>query len=73
MWEPIFIGTNLDPFYDERLTWEGRRDKMTQVRFQINISLTKKNHFLLSKRMTQVGFQINLYFKTIFYFKTSAK
>jgi hypothetical protein len=45
MWEPIFIGTNLDPFYDERLTWEGRRDKMTQVRFQINISLTKKTPF----------------------------
>ena len=33
LWEPIFIGTNLDPPYDERLTWEGKRDKMTQVRF----------------------------------------
>ena len=29
-WEPIFIGTNAEPFYDERLTWEGRGDKMTQ-------------------------------------------
>lgn len=29
-WEPIFIGTNNDPFYDERLSWEGRSDKMTQ-------------------------------------------
>lgn len=29
-WEPIFIGTNRDPFYDERLSWEGRADKMTQ-------------------------------------------
>ena len=27
-WEPIFIGTNRDPVYDERLTWEGRADKM---------------------------------------------
>ena len=27
-WEPIFIGTNKDPAYDERLTWEGRADKM---------------------------------------------
>ena len=30
-WEPIYIGTNDDPYYDERLTWEGRSDKMTQV------------------------------------------
>ena len=32
LWEPIYIGTNGDPFYDERLTWEGRKDKVTQVR-----------------------------------------
>lgn len=31
-WEPIFIGTKFDPMYDERLSWEGRSDKMTQVR-----------------------------------------
>ena len=31
-WEPIYIGTKYDPLYDERLTWEGRSDKMTQVR-----------------------------------------
>ena len=30
-WEPIFIGTHADPIYDERLTWEGKKDKMTQV------------------------------------------
>merc|ERR1719295_796482 len=29
-WEPIYIGTNEDPTYDERLTWEGRSDKMVQ-------------------------------------------
>ncbi|XP_043289778.1 beta-1,4-glucuronyltransferase 1 [Venturia canescens] len=29
-WEPIFIGTNNDPMYDERLSWEGKSDKMTQ-------------------------------------------
>ncbi|KAI4459830.1 hypothetical protein MML48_6g00018602 [Holotrichia oblita] len=29
-WEPIFIGTNADPLYDERLSWEGKSDKMTQ-------------------------------------------
>ena len=31
-WEPIFIGTHSDPLYDERLSWEGKSDKMTQVR-----------------------------------------
>ena len=30
-WEPIYVGTNLEPFYEERLSWEGRSDKMTQV------------------------------------------
>lgn len=30
-WEPIFIGTNEDPLYDDRLTWDGRRDKMGQM------------------------------------------
>ncbi|XP_068083541.1 uncharacterized protein [Anabrus simplex] len=29
-WEPIFIGTHHDPLYDERLSWEGKSDKMTQ-------------------------------------------
>ncbi|KAH8389513.1 hypothetical protein KR200_008071 [Drosophila serrata] len=31
LWEPIFIGTVRDPPYDERLSWEGQRDKMTQA------------------------------------------
>ena len=31
-WEPIYIGTNDVPIYDERLTWEGKYDKMTQVK-----------------------------------------
>lgn len=30
-WEPIYIGTHQDPLYDERLSWEGRSDKMTQA------------------------------------------
>ena len=30
-WEPIFIGSQSDPLYDERLSWEGRSDKMTHV------------------------------------------
>lgn len=33
-WEPIYIGTNEEPLYDERLHWEGKSDKMSQVRLQ---------------------------------------
>nr|XP_017012755.2 beta-1,4-glucuronyltransferase 1 isoform X1 [Drosophila takahashii] len=29
-WEPIYIGTHSDPHYDERLSWEGKSDKMPQ-------------------------------------------
>ncbi|XP_049886866.1 beta-1,4-glucuronyltransferase 1-like [Pectinophora gossypiella] len=29
-WEPIYIGTHQDPYYDERLSWEGMKDKMSQ-------------------------------------------
>ncbi|XP_044260774.1 beta-1,4-glucuronyltransferase 1-like [Tribolium madens] len=28
-WEPFYVGTNLEPLYDERLSWEGKRNKMT--------------------------------------------
>ncbi|KAK1124047.1 hypothetical protein K0M31_007073 [Melipona bicolor] len=30
-WEPVFIGTQNDPFYAEEMSWEGRQDKMTQM------------------------------------------
>lgn len=30
-WEPVYIGTNEDPLYDEGLTWEGKRDKMLEM------------------------------------------
>ncbi|KAK8400375.1 hypothetical protein O3P69_003215 [Scylla paramamosain] len=30
-WEPIYVGTNKEPLYDERLSWDGKRDKMTQA------------------------------------------
>ena len=36
-WEPIYIGTHSDPHYDERLSWEGKSDKMTQVMYQFCI------------------------------------
>ncbi|XP_052896045.1 beta-1,4-glucuronyltransferase 1-like [Anopheles moucheti] len=29
-WEPIYVGTKQEPEYDERLSWEGKADKMTQ-------------------------------------------
>lgn len=35
-WEPFYIGTNQDPFFDERLTWEGQSNKMTQVSGNVN-------------------------------------
>jgi hypothetical protein len=38
-WEPIFIGTHYDPLYDERLSWEGKSDKMTQVIFHCSSQL----------------------------------
>nr|XP_053629325.1 beta-1,4-glucuronyltransferase 1-like [Cherax quadricarinatus] len=30
-WEPIYICTKDEPLYDERLSWEGLQDKMTQM------------------------------------------
>ena len=30
-WEPIYIGTNQEPLYDERMSWEGHSDKRVQV------------------------------------------
>ena len=32
-WEPIYVGTNNEPVYDERVSWEGKSDKMTQVNY----------------------------------------
>lgn len=42
-WEPIFIGTNNEPYYDDRLTWDGRNEKMTQVNFTFFTSFL--NHY----------------------------
>uniref|UniRef100_A0ABD2VWJ8 N-acetyllactosaminide beta-1,3-N-acetylglucosaminyltransferase n=1 Tax=Trichogramma kaykai TaxID=54128 RepID=A0ABD2VWJ8_9HYME len=48
-WEPIFIGTKYDPLYTEEMSWEGRQDKMTQVRneFQMHTdrSAIRVSHF----------------------------
>ncbi|XP_017776246.1 PREDICTED: beta-1,4-glucuronyltransferase 1-like [Nicrophorus vespilloides] len=30
MWEAFYVGTNQDPLFDDRLTWEGQGNKMTQ-------------------------------------------
>ncbi|XP_049878259.1 uncharacterized protein LOC126375396 [Pectinophora gossypiella] len=30
-WEPLYFGTNREPWYSESLTWEGLQDKMTQM------------------------------------------
>lgn len=34
-WEPFYVGTQKEPLFDERLTWEGQSNKITEViRFQ---------------------------------------
>ena len=38
-WEPIFIGTNKDPTYDERLSWEGRADKMVMMMMMMMVMM----------------------------------
>ncbi|XP_022836319.1 uncharacterized protein LOC111363700, partial [Spodoptera litura] len=30
-WEPLYFGTNKEPWYSESLCWEGFQDKMTQM------------------------------------------
>lgn len=30
-WEPFYVGTQKEPLFDERLTWEGQKSKMIQV------------------------------------------
>ncbi|CAH1105526.1 unnamed protein product [Psylliodes chrysocephalus] len=30
-WEPIYIGSKEEPFYNEKLSWEGLQDKMLQM------------------------------------------
>ena len=40
-WEPIYVGTKHEPEYDERLSWEGKADKMTQVGSLIIYTLKK--------------------------------
>lgn len=29
-WEPFYIGTNKDPYFDERISWEGQSNKRIQ-------------------------------------------
>ena len=70
-WEPIYIGTQSDPLYDERLTWEGKSDKMTQVSslflcslsLSLSLSLThthththREKEISLRARLTQKRF-----------------
>lgn len=59
-WEPIFIGTHAEPLYDERLSWEGKSDKMTQV-FN-KFSLILKTIFVSLSPREQASFLFcNLY------------
>ncbi len=40
LWEPFYIGTHRDPLFEERLSWEGRKDKITQVSGTLNSILS---------------------------------
>ncbi|KAI5646543.1 glycosyl-transferase for dystroglycan domain-containing protein [Phthorimaea operculella] len=31
LWSPVYIGTHDDPHYDERLSWEGQNDRISQA------------------------------------------
>lgn len=44
-WEPLYIGTNDEPFYEERINWDGKLDKMTQVSTGDNWH-TRKTNFI---------------------------
>ncbi|XP_018321843.1 beta-1,4-glucuronyltransferase 1-like [Agrilus planipennis] len=51
-WEPFFVGTNKDPLFDERLTWEGQSNKMTQNYIQCVLDydyLILNNAFLVHR------------------------
>ena len=54
-WEPIYIGTNNEPLYDERLSWEGKSDKMTQVSNGAGIFSDHVSIFIISTRHFSVG------------------
>lgn len=54
MWEPFYIGTNREPYFDERLSWEGRLNKLTQVCSQL---LTWNSHCCGS----QINFFVQAY------------
>lgn len=59
-WEPIYIGTHADPHYDERLSWEGKSDKMTQVMTisakQLLYLISIINLFQTKKKTTGIRF-----------------
>ncbi|RXG57406.1 hypothetical protein Avbf_14850 [Armadillidium vulgare] len=44
-WEPFYIGTNDEPIFDERLSSEGRANKMTQEKLSKGICVL--NNFYL--------------------------
>lgn len=32
VWEPFYVSDSQEPFFDERVTWEGQKNKRIQVR-----------------------------------------
>lgn len=52
-WEPFYISTNDVPYFDERVDWEGRCDKMVQVMIR-KINISKNNNEVRKKKNTQL-------------------
>ncbi|CRL04662.1 CLUMA_CG017726, isoform A [Clunio marinus] len=45
IWEPFYVGTNAEPIFDERLSWEGQFNKMIQA---YTMCLLDYNYHVLS-------------------------
>ena len=65
-WEPFYVGTNNDPLFDDRITYERSSDKMSQaysmclMDYNLNILsngfLVHKNGIKTAKEALQPGF-----------------
>lgn len=54
-WEAFYIGTNAEPMFDERLSWEGQSNKMTQVRIAFQTYRQDSDHLLLNLQFILSG------------------
>ena len=60
IWEPFYISNNEEPFFDERLSWEGMSDKMEQVKGSLHMKLDARSHIEPSCSRQKVAQKVNL-------------